>query len=257
VFVGLISYSFYLWHWPVVAYANYKFFYFDRESWILKILVFVLSIVLGVLSWHWIEQPFRKKKVIATRKGILRLAGCVTALLVILGGSIALFEGVPSRVPRLAYENDLARMDRGFTTSVATEDLVANRVPQLGSRESGAAVKVLLWGDSHAMHAAEAVALLCEEMRCAVEVVAFPATPPLIDEVFVHHDGLSELGPEWAEAVIGYVRKRGIKNVVLAAKWSFYQRIDAERLESGLRATIRRLQVEGSTVFLLQQVLIM
>ena len=53
VFFGLISYSLYLWHFPLFAFYNYIFF--DDESFIVKILIIFLSIILSILSYFFRE----------------------------------------------------------------------------------------------------------------------------------------------------------------------------------------------------------
>ena len=60
VFLGLISYSLYLWHFPFLAFYNY--IYFESDRFIIKILIIFLSIVLSILSYFFIEKPFRNKK---------------------------------------------------------------------------------------------------------------------------------------------------------------------------------------------------
>lgn len=68
VFVGLISYSLYLWHWPLLAFGRYSSF--EPLSWELRIGLLALAIVLSVLSWRFVETPFRKRGLCATRRSI-------------------------------------------------------------------------------------------------------------------------------------------------------------------------------------------
>lgn len=57
VFIGLISYSLYLWHWPLIAYLNYLGI---RLSFPVMGLLVVVSILLSWLSWRYVEIPFRR-----------------------------------------------------------------------------------------------------------------------------------------------------------------------------------------------------
>ena len=59
VFIGLISYSLYLWHWPVVVFAQYYSVVSLSPAAIS--LVLITSFLLAVGSWRYIETPFRKK----------------------------------------------------------------------------------------------------------------------------------------------------------------------------------------------------
>ena len=83
VFFGLISYSLYLWHFPLFAFYNYIFF--DDESFIVKILIIFLSIILSILSYFFLEKPFRNKKVINNKKLLIYIG---LSFLIILSSSL-------------------------------------------------------------------------------------------------------------------------------------------------------------------------
>ncbi len=57
-FIGLISYSLYLWHWPIIAYVNYL--RLEIEPYI-GLLILLVSLFFSYLSWKYVEQPFRTK----------------------------------------------------------------------------------------------------------------------------------------------------------------------------------------------------
>lgn len=61
VFVGLVSYSWYLWHWPVIVFTKYNPF-ITMTAAVIALCV-AGSFVLAVLSWQYIERPFRKKTI--------------------------------------------------------------------------------------------------------------------------------------------------------------------------------------------------
>ena len=55
--LGLVSYSLYLWHWPLLVFAKY---YIIRElHWLETVGIVAASVVAAGLSWHFIEKPFR------------------------------------------------------------------------------------------------------------------------------------------------------------------------------------------------------
>src|SRR5205807_671338 len=57
VFVGRISYSLYLWHWPLLSLASYSL---ERQLTAPEALsVVAVSAGLAVASWRYVEQPFR------------------------------------------------------------------------------------------------------------------------------------------------------------------------------------------------------
>ena len=87
VFIGLISYSLYLWHWPLII--LYKSFYLvTKLSTIEAFALLGVSILLSYLSWKFIENPFRKKMVFRKRKVLYPLALSGMALCLIPALSI-------------------------------------------------------------------------------------------------------------------------------------------------------------------------
>jgi peptidoglycan/LPS O-acetylase OafA/YrhL len=94
VFVGLISYSLYLWHWPIIVFIRYMTG--DELSPAAQVLILVASLILAWASWRWIEMPVRNSKLWWGRKLLL---GCVliTVLLATISTAIIVRDGVPSR----------------------------------------------------------------------------------------------------------------------------------------------------------------
>ena len=60
VAIGLISYSLYLWHWPILAFIHYVF---GQVTFIQGMIAFILAFALSILSYFIVEQPLRKKPV--------------------------------------------------------------------------------------------------------------------------------------------------------------------------------------------------
>ena len=73
VWVGLISYSAYLWHFPIFAFSRMgkESTNFDKLEWI------ALTLILSVLSYFLVEKPFRKKVIISQRVFTVLLLLCV------------------------------------------------------------------------------------------------------------------------------------------------------------------------------------
>src|SRR4029450_13030665 len=59
VFVGLISYSLYLWHWPILSFARY--WKISELSDAETVVLLGFSVGMAALSWRFIEQPFRRR----------------------------------------------------------------------------------------------------------------------------------------------------------------------------------------------------
>lgn len=74
VFLGQISYSLYLWHWPVIVF--YKHATGNGLTDPERVALFAVSLVAAFVSWKWIEQPFRRKiNPIPSRQVVLACTG--------------------------------------------------------------------------------------------------------------------------------------------------------------------------------------
>jgi peptidoglycan/LPS O-acetylase OafA/YrhL len=161
VFVGLISYSLYLWHWPLIVFNKFGFTVLDgldhHQS---QVLLFALSFILAVLSWRFVEMPIRRGVWRIDRPALF--GGAAVATIVILIGSAVLIalQGVPSRFTQQA-RNVAAYLDRDplddrdqyrngicFITSEAArlrDFPVGKCLPDVPHEK-----KLLILGDSHA-----------------------------------------------------------------------------------------------------------
>ena len=93
VAVGLISYSLYLWHWPVYVIARYYLIRVPTAAEGLALAA--LAVLLATLSWRYVERPFRGHR-IPTRRMLLTVGAAALALCAVAGAIIAT-EGLPRR----------------------------------------------------------------------------------------------------------------------------------------------------------------
>ena len=94
--VGLISYSLYLWHYPIFAFARIKDntpSEYDKFEWV------VLSIILSLISYFFIERPFRNNK--NKSKFIISLILISISVLVIFNFSTIQKDGYNKRLPEI------------------------------------------------------------------------------------------------------------------------------------------------------------
>ncbi len=82
VTIGLISYSAYLWHQPILAFARHYFFD-EPEPYVLGALI-LLSLALARFSWRYVELPFRQPHRVSN-KVVFAWAGTISLLLLLLG----------------------------------------------------------------------------------------------------------------------------------------------------------------------------
>jgi len=93
--IGLVSYSAYLWHQPIIAFYRHRFS--EDLSFLVGSLVLLLSLAIAYVSWRWIESPFRSSSIIGLR-GVLGFSLAGIFLFTIAGATVYSSNGFPSRV---------------------------------------------------------------------------------------------------------------------------------------------------------------
>jgi len=98
--IGRLSYSLYLWHWPIIVFARLRGFAIDSVP--VQVFVLALSFAASYVSWRYIEVAFRQGAV--SRKSWL-LPRMLAAAVIVAAGSftIAATGGLSSRLDRRAY----------------------------------------------------------------------------------------------------------------------------------------------------------
>ena len=105
VFVGMISYSLYLWHWPMIVFQGMGGLLIQGVSpKTAKLAVMAISFIIATLSWRFVEQPFRGRRFSISRPAIFSFAAASAAVLLALGSSILFTNGLPSRFPSEAVK---------------------------------------------------------------------------------------------------------------------------------------------------------
>ena len=211
-FIGLISYSLYIWHWPVIVFGHYYLlrpFTFAESAGAL-----ILTFVLSVLSWRFLEMPFRR---VPQRRGLASLAwfGGVSAALIV---AITL---LPSLLPVPAARIAEAEATLSAKVFPPTECITGRGYqepkPECYTGAADAEVSMLLWGDSHANHFAPMVTVAAEARVRQVVQINKQACRPL--------RGIVPLGAypncrTFNEAVLQYIADTPtIDTVVLASNW--------------------------------------
>ncbi|HEY8610486.1 MAG TPA: acyltransferase family protein [Roseomonas sp.] len=158
VLIGLMSYSIYLWHWPIIVFQRSDaFLTAEAGPAINTLVIFVASLVMGGVSWYAIERPFRSREKMG-RGSVFGVVGTSAAL----AGAIGVF-GVTSggyawRFPDLAREAaayldyDPRPQYRAGTCMISSGFGFENFRQDVCLARSAGQKHYLLLGDSHAAH---------------------------------------------------------------------------------------------------------
>jgi peptidoglycan/LPS O-acetylase OafA/YrhL len=154
VWVGLISYSLYLWHWPIIVF--YQQITLDRPDLVGCSIIVALSTAVAWVTWKYVEAPFRrpyKPSVSGTsRKSIFAMAVVGAVSIFTLSSSIILGQGWSWRLSEEAVRLAAFREDRHPRLRDCTARFDAWRAPSDACLfgPTGKAPSIAIWGDSHA-----------------------------------------------------------------------------------------------------------
>ena len=251
VFVGKISYSLYLWHWPILVYAIYWKEY-GILSWYIRAALLVFSFVMATLSWKFVETPFRTRQLLARRRDIFAFGLLAPITCASMGTILVVTNGMPSRYPAavVAFDADRKEVNLPFADKPHADILkvvAQGELPRVGM--AGQPVHCLLWGDSHAFAIVPALAAVAEKSSSSVELAVYSATGPILN---FESPGKNSMGADsiaWNQAIVDHVRQQKISNVLLAAHWGIYGNI-ADKL----KATTLALQEAGAKVWIVKDV---
>jgi peptidoglycan/LPS O-acetylase OafA/YrhL len=155
VFVGKISYSLYLWHWPIVVFEKYLLIrpLTGFEIAFSIVIIFVLSI----FSWHYIETPFRLKGGLQTR-GIFIFAAAAMTSMLMAGSFLFLSKGLPNRFGLETESNGGIQNDRWeFNECNINSTDIPGVVPVCKIGQKSQTPSFIVWGDSHAPSAGKGI----------------------------------------------------------------------------------------------------
>lgn len=138
--IGLVSYSLYLWHQPLFAFA--RLHAIDRPATAGYLALMALAVALAWLSWRFVEQPFRDKARLS-RRAVWTASGAGLAAIAAAGAVGVAGGGFPARMPEVEGLRSLAE---GYRTKAG--DLCTRDNCRVG--DAAAAPSIVLVGDSHA-----------------------------------------------------------------------------------------------------------
>lgn len=202
LFLGRVSYSWYLWHWPVFVFEAYAF---GPPTWRTAVAGTLASLGLSVLSYRWVETPIRHHRGLVTghKRSLVGAAG-LTAVSVTFALGWLLLAGSLSRsdahVRFVEARDDFPLMYDKAGCFVGVFD----REPKGCTFETDAATaNVFLVGDSHAAAWFPAIHELAKEHDWRLTVVTKTQCPmPDVDFVSTEVGRQYVECPEWRRKLI-------------------------------------------------------
>jgi hypothetical protein len=248
-FFGQISYSLYLWHWPLFTFAR-----FSKSGLVLdatdKLALFALTVAISWLSWRFVEQPFRERRLAPTRGAAFRIAG-LASIVLLAGSAGGWFSSlIPSDADRAALQlesyNDydyrpLYRVGSCFEPAGGVLDASCLAL-------APGKTNLLLWGDSLAAHYFHGLRAATDPQTTNILQATQAACMPTFN---ASAQGTAACR-DFATQMDSFFATHKPDLVILSADWLEYSRPPRfDGMIADLRQTIAKLNEQGMPVVLL------
>lgn len=275
--VGKISYSLYLWHWPIMVFWTYCTF--SSNTTLDYIGITIVSFGIAYLSWRFVENPVRRNKTLTPQVTI-----GITLIICLCIGGISYFliktnglenyinVKINKKYPEKKYwQGELYVTEKNSESS----SKIAKNMVKLG--ESSEPATFILWGDSHALALAPGFDKFAKEKK--VSGIFCDRLVHLLSGVDSYVKGAPfRMSDDMDEVMNWIINNKEIKTVFLMGRWSSYclgagsgpyesgeplkllllaKGRNAENLqenihffEQGLRETCKKLKAANKTVVL-------
>ncbi len=223
VFVGLVSYPLYLWHWPLLTLA--RLVESSDRTWQLAGPVFAVAALLAWLTYRFVERPIRSVQ--RWHMSALVPAGLVLALAAVGAGGAAVHawgRELPPRFPaEVQYLADFEyRYDGPYRERrcylMPDQDREAFAPDCVDGGGGSAGPLVVLWGDSHAAHLYPGLQRLQRSRRFRVAQFTGSACPPLLAVDVATQPHCRDIN----DSMLARIRRLKPVAVLLAARWEVY-----------------------------------
>lgn len=216
--IGVISYSLYLWHQPLLAFARHR----SGESLSNAMIAAILSatLILAYLTWRFVEVPFRDKRRI-NRKPLMLSAAVFTIFFISSGSAGILGKGFPDRVPESVRQSTAdterdARLRDDGGCNVHKNDFAP---PRCIKGAQSVEPRFVLLGDSHAAVLAYELGRAFEQAGMSFVQKTKNSCPFAI--------GLTMSSPNNCDKYqAAYLNEFGAKQAadtyIVASRWSYY-----------------------------------
>jgi len=149
--IGLISYSLYLWHYPIYALGR---IIDNTPSLLTRSIWILMTFLLSYLTYKFIENPFRNRQLITVKKLVFSTS-ILTVFIVALGLYVIQNNGLRSRFPQLVKIYEKNEFDntvlRRTSQAYLTDALDKHDFNELWFSNNKNTTKVLIIGNSHGL----------------------------------------------------------------------------------------------------------
>jgi len=225
VFIGKISYLLYLTHWPLIVFCSY--YRISNLEILDKVFIIAASFILSTAIYHWIENPFRTKKILPQRPQAFISAALFIAICALLAYATHANQGFPKR-----FEAKLAKINIATNEAILDDKLMEGIIPfengvrlteghlepkKVRTFGSGPA-DLAVYGDSHAGHLVDGFLAEIGPHHHAVKFFVNYCSPPALN-LNSWNKGAEKYNDE---VVAMLCQDKDLKTIIVSANWTMY-----------------------------------
>lgn len=222
VSIGMLSYGWYLWHWPMLALVRAH----DLGTRVIlrDITISIIALFLSWLTYRLIESPIRYARPWAfkTTRGSLMLGFGLTLLIIAAASLVSEYgkkrAGQLGEITASATDpEELERLQKCAATQSAEDCSIG---------QANTPIRIIAWGDSHVAHWAPLLATEAKRNQTRILIRSAPTCPPLLGAVpYKGNRGLLECGKLNEETFLE-INKTAITGkltgLIVSARWNEY-----------------------------------
>ncbi len=259
--IGKISYSLYLWHWPILAFYHYGDYNITLIS---GIILFLIMIIIAFLSYKYIEVPFRLAK--KSAKFILAFyvicpIVCILSIALIakkIGGQGLRGESYLKKLNVITRNLDYADSDNNVTCHFAPFNisLVEINKQRCFVGDVTKPEKTVLFGDSNSGHFVGMLIEFAKHSGFGFRNFSHYSCPPLETKYILDNSKESEHCKSATK--ISTTRAKNYDIIIMSARWSMYSNNDrfygGEKFLDNLFKQIKGYTKEGKKVIIIGEI---
>ena len=234
VFVGLISYPLYLWHWPILVFAR-TIIRNDHGNEYLRttaIIAVGLTFVLAWLTYRFIERPVRARRPVYAARRITAALSASLAVVALFGLAIVQIGGLAIRYPKEVQ-------------ALLTPLTLGADYPPADESKNSAGALLLIYGDSHAGHLLAGLRLLQNERTFRLSLAGWGWGCAPVEDIKSDDEEKCRKLAAGNEKLFAQLKP---DIVVIGGAWGQYKHVEriSETLRAFQRIGIRRIIVIGT-----------
>lgn len=241
--IGLISYSLYLWHWPIIVY--FKYVTVRPLELMDQVTLAVLALLLAVASWHWIEQPFRRRRLLKTQRHVMAASGLAIAVAFILGVVLAKSGGWPARLDPAVATAARDQIYRSYTKDCQAFGDADFEMCRRGA--PSAEPRFMFLGDSHAGSMSVAVFEAADELDMAGLQITVPGYRPFLGFVRPGYELTDRETDQRLRRILDRIPE--ITDIIVLAHWRQASEVGYVDADGGFHAGNQAIESGLSALF--------